>query len=575
MAALITFTVNATTFSPVISLIGGSTATATWTVTAGGSGQTTGLAPAITGLTAPATITLGVASGATDKLATDLLTLDLGFDHTIDAGTYNIGAGYDHATQQVTAISGLNQATAMTIFACMNSPLTGVLDFTGMSALQYIECFGSKLTGVTLTGLSSLIRLNIEQNNLTTLDLNPVRTTLRDLRSADQQATGNGSLTFTTLSGPMAVEYHFCDRSQYVANAPTPAQLPAVQQFWVWDSNLSGAFPVPASAVLTSVMAAGGQAPQPNCCTSADFTNTFQGASAAIDLSGNNLASVTLTGCPSLTSIDLHNNNLSTAAVDSILATVDSFNTSGGNSLNLAKNRPPSAAGQAHVTALTGRGWTVTTETVTSAARSAGVLGDDFHRANATGLAAVGNGWQAPSWSTAGANIVGNTLVRTDGGSFQGIINPGGGILPPDYTVMMRFPSATYGNYLGLIGRYRASDGNCIQALWGGGSLATLASLWIGQGRSFEPGPSATITPLNAIPASWANNTGTEHTMAMQMQGSTITVYVDGVAIAQATCPINATLPGTGYGISGDGMGNRVYYSIGTVSHNAALAGCA
>ena len=56
---------------------------------------------------------------------------------------------------------------------------------------------------------------------------------------------------------------------------------------------------------------------------------------------------------------DLSSNSLSQAGVDGVLATVDGFATSGGT-LNLTGNTAPSSTGLTHVTALQGRGWTVT-----------------------------------------------------------------------------------------------------------------------------------------------------------------------------------------------------------------------
>lgn len=264
--------------------------------------------------------------------------------------------------------------------------------------------------------------------------------------------------------------------------------------------------------------------------------------------------------------IDLHNNCLDTDQVDAILALVDSWNTNwgaGNGILNLAGNRPPSAAGQAHATALASRNWTVTTETLTSAARPAGVFGDDFHRADCVGISAIGNGWFSPDG--ANASITSGVLTRTDTGAFRRFLNQAGGLLPPDYTVVARIPGATLSSFFGLVGRWFNGDG--VQAFFNNSSTA--ADLAICSASSYMNRPVA-ITTLAAFPASWSN-TSIDHTFALQLSGTTATVILDGVAVVQGTIPYNATVWGTGYGLSGEGQ-THSWYSIGTTVATAAGA---
>lgn len=513
--------------------------------TANTTGQATGLQPTITLPTGTSYIDLTATASGVDAL--DQITMfNCGYDDSVDTGNYNIGPSYNWATQQLTGIQYLNLMTGLTIFAADYAPLGGTLDFSGMSVLTHIECFQTKITGITLTGCTSIQRLQVEQCQLTTLDLNPISGCLYDLRAANQ---GGGTLTFATLTNPMAKEYHFCVRDQVVINPPTAAQLPVVQQQWIWDTDQTGAY-APTSTVLTSIMA------NTNFFTSADLRSLPSGTS--FDLSKNNISSVTL-GNP-LSGIDFSYNCLDTEQIDYILATADGWGTSGGT-INLLGNRPPSPTGQAHATSLQGKGWTVNVETLTSAARPAGALADDFNRANATGIAAVGNGWFTPGG--ANANISNNTLVRTDAGSYQQFLNMANGLLPADYTVYVRFPGTNMNlnQYFGLIGRYTSSVGNGAQAFFASGWAQS--NLVISNSRGFESRP-VTITTLASFPSSWSN-TSIDHTMAMQMSGSTVTVILDGVAVAQATMPDNTTVWGTGYGISGEGD-NCSYYAIGTTT---------
>jgi hypothetical protein len=151
---------------------------------------------------------------------------------------------------------------------------------------------------------------------------------------------------------------------------------------------------------------------------------------------------VDITGCDTLASINLsYSDGLDETDVDGILAEVESWGTSSG-ALNLVSTEAPSSAGQADVAALSARGWTVQTDTVSSG----GVNFDNFERPDVTGIANVGNGWYA--WNSATANVVSGTLVRPDAGAYRQILNPGAS-LPADYSVTASIPHATLGPGLG------------------------------------------------------------------------------------------------------------------------------
>lgn len=536
---------SATAIGTDLVLTASPTSTGAAPPTSNTTGQATGLQPTITLPGGTSYIDLTATASGVDALD-QISMFNVGYDDAIDTGNYNIGPSYNWPTQQLTGIQYLNLMTGLQIFAADKTPLGGALDFSNMSALTHIEVYQSNVMGVTLTGCTSLQRLQVEQCQLTTLDMNPISSSLYDLRSAAQQG---GTLTFATLTSPMAKEYHFCVRDQIVINPPTGAQLPVVQQQWIWDTDQSGAF-VPTSSALTDLEAYN------NFFTSADLSSLTGGS---VQLQQNNISSVTL-GANPLNLIDLRYNCLDTPQIDNILAVVDGWGTTGGT-INLQGNRPPSPAGQAYVTSLQGKSWATNVETLTSAARPAGVAADGFNRADATGVAAVGNGWFTPG--SANANISSNMLVRTDSGSYQQFLNMGGGLLPADYTVVVRFPGSNMNsnNYFGLIGRFTENTTNGAQAFFGGGWAA--ADLVICNSRGFESRKAA-ITTLANFPPSWAN-TSIDHTMAMRMSGTIITVILDGVAVAQATVPDNATVWGTGYGICGEGD-NCAYYSIGTAA---------
>jgi hypothetical protein len=337
-------------FSPTVELADGSTATVSWLVEGGET--VTGTNPTIDfGSAARRHVRMSVHDGGGSQLD-KVITFNLGFNHLDDAGVYNMGAGHDKAPQAVSLVENISQLKGLIRFAAAHTALAGPLDFTGCSRLKFIECIDSRVHSVDVTGCTSLIRLVVEQTDLTSLDLNPVAATLRDLRGAAQKG---GTLTLTPLTAPLAALYHFCVRDQILVNHPTSAQLPIVEERWDWGTHQSGLLTSDSSAI-SSVITFGNQ------FTTADFTNQFPaGRNATLDAGSNSLKVVNLTGCNGLSTIKLNNNKLSTAAVDSILATVDSWGTSGGT-LDLTSNSDLSADGVTTAATLTERGWTLTSK---------------------------------------------------------------------------------------------------------------------------------------------------------------------------------------------------------------------
>jgi hypothetical protein len=342
-------TTTGATFSPTVELAAGSAATVSWAVEGGDT--VTGLSPTIVfGTEAARHVRMSVDDGGVSRLD-KVTTFNLGFNHLDDAGIYNMGPRHNKPAQSVALLENISGLTGLVRFAAAHTPLSGALDFTGCSRLRFIECIKSNVRSVNLTGCTSLIRLVVEETNLTTLDLNPVAANLRDLRGAGQQ--GN-ILTLSPLRAPLAALYHFCVREQVLVNHPTPAQLPVIEERWDWYTRQSGAL-TSASTKVRSLMTSG------NHYTTADLADQFPaGRDATLDANSNELNAVNLTGCDGLVSISLNDNRLDTAAVDGVLATVASWGTSGGT-LDLAGNAPPSADGSPLVATLTERGWTVTT----------------------------------------------------------------------------------------------------------------------------------------------------------------------------------------------------------------------
>lgn len=281
----------------------------------------------------------------------DVVTLNLGFNQSDDAGRYALDATYNKAPEDVVAVNGLTLLQGLRRFMAANSPLTGTLDFSGLSKLEFVECFKAQVEAVELRGCTSLIRLCLEENRLSTLDLNPVAASLKDLRAAVQQG---GKLTFEPLRQPLTNLYHFCVRDQEVLGPPTVHQLPACEELWIWNTAQSGGVPVPPR--VRSLAAAG------NAYTSGTFTGAWtDGEEGELDLRDNKLSTIDLTGCRGLRTLRLDGNKLDRASVNALLAEVNSWRTRGGIlSLSGSANATHSAKSGAAITALRKRGWEVT-----------------------------------------------------------------------------------------------------------------------------------------------------------------------------------------------------------------------
>jgi hypothetical protein len=302
----VVFTTTGATFAPVVELASGSSAAVTWQ---DGTGATlaTGLAPTIAfGSVATRTVRLYCTNYAA------ITSLNLGFSNLDDTGRVGPGASYNKSPEVVTGASGLRALTGLVQFMAAHTVLTGTLDFTGCAALRYIECFQARVTGVTLTGCTSLTRLCLENNRVGALDLNPVRTTLTDLRAAGQLAPST-SLTFTPLTGSLTQLWHYCCHDQPIVNPIPHSQLPVVEQWWTWNDGQTTS-DSPISSVISSYEATGNVYDQASVNRILVAINTLQPGAA-----------------PS------------------------------GGTINMPSGAAPSGAGVTAKAALIARGWSVTT----------------------------------------------------------------------------------------------------------------------------------------------------------------------------------------------------------------------
>lgn len=350
MSLPVRITVNGTSFAPKITLKAGVTATATWDCPSA-SVTATGLTPALSGLGAGShDVYLTCADSAGYEAIHEIEEFNVGFSHLDDPGINSLSSAHDWTAQPVTALDGLTYLKGLKYFCAASvGGLSGVLDLSGLTALLNIECYNSGLAGVIINGCGSLVRLVTESNNLTSIDVNGAPA-LQEFRSAFQDTGKLNIVPFANAYIPS--DQHFCARDQILTGLPDlSTTLPRVQELWIWNTRQQGSF-APGSPLLDWILA------HSNNYTSANLNGRMTAANSILDLSANELTTIDLTGCTGLKTIYLNDNAFSQATVDSILATVDGWSTSGGT-LDLRGNPAPAAS--THVTALQGRGWTVQT----------------------------------------------------------------------------------------------------------------------------------------------------------------------------------------------------------------------
>ena len=464
--------------------------------------------------------------------STSYQDLNFGFSQYDDAGRwYQAGAAYDLASQNVTQILGMGRlALGLRRFMAAHSNFEGLLDFTGFAYLEDVELFQSYLPSINLTDCTSLIRLCVEQTSLTALDISPCAGCLVDLRAA---AMRGGALTLTM--GVMLREAHWCARSLSLTVITPPGLtvwdcLPVVEEIWCFNTllTINNGILAPISPYVTSIQA------QESQFRDIRLAGLFPaGRNAWVWLSSCQITALTLESCPGLIELRLDGCNMSMALVDYVLTTMNSFGTSNGTIL-LSVNSGPSTAGNNAALALEARGWTVTREaTVTP-----GVNSDTFTRADGP----VGNGWMSVS-NSATAVISGNALSRTDSGAYRVYANPGLN-LPANYRVDATFPeSAIATGFVGLTGRWLNSNG--VKLLFVDRNTPLLGD------ASAYGANNLTIIVTNGFPASWALDQ--DHTIGLEMNSSTVTIWTDGQIYGYAICTTNQSVIGSYYGFCGAG----------------------
>jgi hypothetical protein len=271
-----------------------------------------------------------------------MTAINLGFDGS-DGGWTN--SFTNQSSQEVAQLTFEKPLPNLQLWASSYNPITNTLGFSGFTSLQDVECFHcSNLQHVAVSSLPSLRRLCFEDCLLHELDISN-DPNLEDMRSALNAFT---SVKIGGGTGPKIWHWCFRDNPQITQHfQQIMTNFFSLQELWIWNANQSGSLTF-VSTNLTDVEV------HHNAYTYADFRG--QTNLVICQINDNRLTNLLLDGCRSLETLEAQNNQLTTAALDRILATLDnpSFAI---RSINLAGNaKLASAAGLVHYANLTQRG---------------------------------------------------------------------------------------------------------------------------------------------------------------------------------------------------------------------------
>jgi hypothetical protein len=247
--------------------------------------------------------------------------------------------------QGVESVSFPYPLASLRYWASSYNPITNKLDFTGFSSLEDVECFHcTNLEQVAVANLPSIKRVCFEACSLRELDLSH-DPNLEDVRAALNSFTG---IRIGGGTGPKI--WHWCVRDNPQLTQDFNQLMTnffSLRELWIWNANQGGALTV-ASTNFTDIEL------QANHYEYADFTG--QSKMDILWIFDNALTNLVLNGCTSLQDLQAARNQLPQAALDSILAFLDS-SAPGLQSLDLTGNAGlPSPAGYAHYTNLINRG---------------------------------------------------------------------------------------------------------------------------------------------------------------------------------------------------------------------------
>ncbi|WP_428561426.1 MAG: hypothetical protein ACP59X_18920 [Solidesulfovibrio sp. DCME] len=265
--------------------------------------------------------------------------------------------------QQVSEVRGLHLVAPTLAQWCSSYNRIAHLDFRNFTNLDTIECYWSgSLTQVDLANTPALRRACFEDCSLSSLDLSG-SPNLEDLRGA---LNDYPTITFGSTGSQV---WHICvrDNPQITTRAlfEDTSPFPLLAELFIWNDNQNGTLRIPATNPdrAVSILA------DDNAYTTLDLRGALQNSTstAIVQLRRNRLTDVFITGCSQLTALDVQDNQLSSAALDALLAELDNLGRNTDNTpediallVDIRGNADPGETGYTHAENLSAKGWTVT-----------------------------------------------------------------------------------------------------------------------------------------------------------------------------------------------------------------------
>lgn len=239
---------------------------------------------------------------------------------------------------------------------CSSYSLLDTMIFDNFINLETIESYlALYLKHISLKNTPKLKRINVEDNNLQSLDLSEC-VSLEDLRGS---LNAFEEIIFPV--GSLIKAWHLCARDNPQITNPylysDLSNFNYISELLIWNSSQKGKLKINYTLSDSVYIDA-----SKNNYSSIDFTGSLQNENgwAKINLRENEITSINLAGCSQIKYLNLYINNLSSDSVDKVLKQLDEFGTTNGF-VDLRGNAHPTSFGFSYAKNLEEKGWIVYT----------------------------------------------------------------------------------------------------------------------------------------------------------------------------------------------------------------------
>jgi len=362
---IITIYTIGSTFTPVLTLYNGQSATVTWTLPGGVISHSLSL-----------NVNWGTAVARTTTLTvspwSSLQRMNFGYANDEGEST-----SIEIVPQcNVTSFDRLDlvKHTLGQLYVAYNTNLHYV-DIADFISLDTFDGYQSGLQIVNMRNLLSLHSFNSENTGLINLDLSgcPCITYIKAAKNAYNGINFGGV-------GTLLNQFDSSNTTMY-AQLPPATQFPQLSEYIISECNQSGTldFNSESTSYLTDLNADG------NRYTKVDLTDRFSGSTSGhVALQDNKLTEVILTGCTNIIECNVARNYLDQTQVDQVLNQMLVGNKYNGT-VDVSGNIAPSTYGDGYIATLIDRGWTVNYDAyfapdqITDLLVNPGMGATDFH----------------------------------------------------------------------------------------------------------------------------------------------------------------------------------------------------